>query len=145
MLGRWGLVGLFLVNVIGGLFLFPSPIILASVVAAGNHYPPVLVALLAAVGSSTGDILGYFLGYTGRKAFADKKDKKKLRYTILEDLFLKFGGLFIFLFAAIPNPFFDAIGVVAGAFFYPPKKFFIYVFAGRMVRNILLAYIGKAL
>jgi membrane protein YqaA with SNARE-associated domain len=141
-LKSFGLIGLFIISIIGGLLFFPSPIIIASVLAAGRFYPPLVVALIASLGSSIGDILGYWVGYTGREAFIDDK---KIKNQIMEDLFHKFGGALVLLLSLIPNPFFDAIGVVAGLFKYPIKKFFIYVFAGRLVRNIILAYLGSAL
>lgn len=141
-LKEFGLIGLFLISMVGGLLFFPSPIIIAAVIATGHAYPPVLVALVGSLGSSIGDILGYGVGHTGRKAFVDEQ---KFHHKIMEEIFHKFGGLFIFVMAAIPNPFFDAIGVVAGLFHYPMKKFFSYVFVGRLIRNILLAYLGSAL
>lgn len=141
-LKSFGLIGLFIISIIGGLLFLPSPIIIASVLAAGRFYPPVVVALVASLGSSIGDILGYWVGYTGRQAFVDEE---KIKNQIMEDLFHKFGGALVLLLSLIPNPFFDAIGVVAGLFRYPLKKFFIYVFVGRLIRNILLAYLGKAL
>ncbi len=138
----WGLLGLFIISVIGGILFFPSPIIIAAVFAAGSYYPPLLVAFIAALGSSIGDVLGYGVGYTGRKALLDERT---LKNQIMEDLFHKFGGALVLILALIPNPFFDAIGVVAGLFKYPVRKFFIYVFVGRLVRNIMLAYLGQSL
>lgn len=138
----FGLIGLFIISIISGMLFFPSPVLIAAVLAAGRTYNPFLVAIIASLGSTIGDILGYGLGYTGREAFVDSK---KLRNVIIQDLFLKFGGLFTFIFALIPNPFFDAIGTVAGLFEYPLKKFLIYVFSGRLIRNLLLAYLGSAL
>ena len=99
----FGLLGLFVVSIIGGLLFFPSPIIIAAVFAAGRFYPPLVVAIVASLGSSIGDILGYGVGYTGREAFLDNK---KLKHQIMEDLFHKFGGALVLLLSLIPNPFF---------------------------------------
>ena len=137
-----GLLGLFLINIVGSLLIFPSPVVIASVLAAGTAYPIVLVALIASLGSSIGDIVAYFIGYSGRQAFVDTR---RQRYEIIEEVFHKFGGLFIFSLALIPNPFFDAIGIIAGLFSYSPKRFFFYIFTGRLVRNLLLAALGSSL
>lgn len=137
-----GLIGLFLISVFSAILFIPSPVGIASVVAAGTAFPTLLVALIASLGSSVGDLVAYLIGYTGREAFIDTK---KLRHQVIQDVFEKHGGLFIFFIALVPNPFFDAIGVVAGLFFYPVKRFFIYIFLGRLLRNLLLAYLGHRL
>jgi membrane protein YqaA with SNARE-associated domain len=141
-LGSFGLIGIFLINLIGSITLFlPAPGI-ATVVAGGFLYNPLVVAVVAALGSAIGDMVGYALGKTGKEVFL-KKDS--FWFNIFKETFHKFGALFIILFSFIPNPLFDAIGVFAGLFSYSPLKFFIYVLIGRFLRNILLAGIGAAL
>ena len=137
-----GLIGLFVISMIGGMLFLPSPVLIASVLAAGRTYNPFLVALIASLGSTTGDILGYGVGYTGREAFLDNQ---KWHHKIAQEIFHKYGGILILILSAIPNPIFDAFGVIAGLFLYPLKKFLLYIFIGRLVRNLLLAYLGSAL
>lgn len=136
-----GLFGIFLINFFGSATLFlPAPAI-ASVFAGGVIYSPMLVAILSALGASLGDMIGFFLGYSGKQIFL-KKDHKW--YGLLKDVFQRFGGIIVFLFAFIPNPLFDGVGIIAGAFSYPPRRFFIFLLAGRLLRNIFLAYLGHA-
>lgn len=138
-LGSFGLVGIFLINLISSVTLFlPAPAI-ATVVAGGIIYNPLFVAIAAALGSSIGDFVSYILGRTGKEVLL-KKDS--FWYSIFKETFNKFGAIFIILFAFIPNPLFDAVGLVAGLFSYSPWKFFLYVLLGRFLRNLLLAYIG---
>lgn len=140
-LGRWGLLGIFLINVLGSATLFiPAPAI-ATVVAGGIVFNPLLVAIVAALGSAIGDMIGFALGRSG-KEFLFKKGSFKYNFT--KDIFHKFGPGLIIFFALIPNPVFDAIGVFAGLFTYSPKKFFIYTLIGRFLRNLLLAFIGSS-
>lgn len=140
-LGKWGLLGIFVLNILGSATLFiPAPAI-ATVVAGGLVYNPLLVAVIAAVGSAIGDMIGFGLGRSG-KEFLFKKGSFK--YNLTRDLFNQFGPLIIILFAFIPNPVFDAVGVFAGIFMYPPKKFFVYILIGRFLRNLLLAFIGSS-
>jgi membrane protein YqaA with SNARE-associated domain len=140
-LGSFGLIGIFLINLVGSITLFlPAPGI-ATVVAGGFLYNPLIVAIVAALGSAIGDMVGYVLGKSGKEIFI-KKDS--FWFNIFKETFHKFGALFIILFSFIPNPLFDAIGVFAGLFSYSPLKFFIYVLIGRFLRNILLAGIGAA-
>lgn len=135
-----GLFGIFLINLVGNATVFfPAPAI-ASVIAGGAIYPPLLVALASAFGASLGDMVGFLLGHSGRKIFIKNHHRF---YILLRDLFHKFGGIAIFGFAFLPNPFFDIVGVFAGVFSYPAPRFFVLLFAGRLLRNLLLASLGS--
>lgn len=138
-----GLLGIFLINLIGSSTLFlPAPAI-ASVVAGGALYPPLLVGLSAALGASFGDMLSYFLGRAGTHVILNHS--QHIIYVKFKTYFSKFAGPLIFIFALIPNPFFDAIGILAGASEYPPTRYFLIMFAGRLLRNVLLAFLGAKL
>lgn len=138
-----GLLGIFLINLIGSSTLFlPAPAI-ASVVAGGLVFPPVLVGLVAALGASFGDMLGYILGRSGKHIVLNHTEKKW--FIFFQKIFAKFASIVIFVFAFIPNPFFDGIGILAGISEFPPVKFFLILFAGRLSRNILLAFLGARL
>lgn len=138
----FGLLGIFLINLISSITLFlPAPGI-ATVVAGGFLYNPLIVALVAAFGSSIGDFVAYILGRSGKEVLLKKKS---FWYNIFKETFHKYGAIFIILFAMIPNPVFDAIGLVAGLFSYSPRRFFLYVFVGRFLRNLLLAGVGNLL
>ena len=50
----------------------------------------------------------------------------------------------LFFVSAVPTPFFDLAGVAAGALDYPFRKFMVYVFAGKLLRLILMAYACRA-
>lgn len=140
-LGSLGLLGIFIINILGSATLFlPAPSI-ASVFAGGIVYSPFLVAVIAAVGSAIGDMIGYALGHSGKNIFI-RRDS--FWYKIFKETFHKFGPIFIIVFAFIPNPVFDAVGVLAGVFLYSPVKFFAYVLIGRFLRNLLLAYLGAS-
>lgn len=140
-LGSLGLIGIFIINVLGSATLFfPAPSI-ASVFAGGIVYNPFLVALIAALGSGIGDMVGFALGHSSKHIFI-RKDS--FWYKIFKETFHKFGPVLIIVFALIPNPVFDAVGVLAGVFSYSPVKFFIYVLIGRFLRNLVLAYFGAS-
>lgn len=137
-----GLVGIFIINVLGSATLFlPAPGI-ASVVAGGFLYHPLIVAIVSALGSAIGDMVGFALGHSSKHIFLKKNS---FWYKIFKETFHKFGPLFIIVFSFIPNPIFDVVGIFAGVFSYSPVKFFMYVLIGRFVRNLLLAYLGSAI
>ncbi len=134
-----GLIGIFLANLIGSATIFlPAPAIV-TVVAGGIIYSPFLVALIATLGATLGDMLGFLLGISGKKLFLKKE---YAFYNTLKYFMKKFGGITIFIFAFLPNPVFDAISIVAGATGYSVFKFILWIFLGRLARNILLAYFG---
>ncbi len=136
-----GLLGIFLINLFGNATIFlPAPAI-ASVVVGGAIYPPLAVAIVSALGASFGDMTGFLFGFSGKDLFIKKHSAS---YLLLQQVFAQYGGLVIFFFALIPNPFFDIIGILGGAFSYSPLRFFAVLFIGRLLRDVLLAYAGSA-
>ncbi len=139
-----GLLGIFLINFFGSATLFlPAPA-LVFVVAGGLLYQPILVALVSAVGSALGDMLGFFLGQSGKQLFGSKS-KSTILQKSLTIVFKRHAGILIFLFALIPNPFFDVVGILAGILSYPPMRFFMILVIARFIRDVLLAYFGASL
>ncbi len=137
-----GLLGLFLINAISSATLFVSGPAMITVFSGGSIYPPILVALVASLGSSVGEIVGYLFGVSGR-SLAYKKLSKKKWFHALSAHFDRFGGLILFVFAFVPNPLFDSMGILAGVFRYSPVKFFLVVAVGRFLRFLLVAYAGS--
>jgi membrane protein YqaA with SNARE-associated domain len=132
-----GLVGIFLINLIGSATVFvPAPGI-ATVVAGGFIYNPLFVAIVSALGSAIGDFVGYALGHSSKEILLKKHS---FWYKIFKETFHKYAAVFIIFFAFIPNPLFDFVGLIAGIFHYSPRKFLVYILIGRFLRNLILAY-----
>ena len=139
-----GLLGLFLVNFISSATFFVSAPAFLTIIAGGNLYSPILVALIATLGACLGDMLGFAFGHSGRRLAKKKLDRHKaIRF--LEKHFHRHGALIIFLLAIIPNPFFDAIGILAGVVNYPVLRFFTIMLIGRFLRYWALAQFGSQL
>ena len=137
-----GLLGIFIINFLSGLsFFLPVPSFL-TVFSGGSVYPPILVAAVSSLGATLGDMIYFVMGYSGRK-IANSRFENKILFKVFDALFKKYGTYIIFLFALIPNPLFDGLGLIAGIFFYSPVKFLIIVLAGRFLRYFLLAGIGS--
>jgi len=136
-----GLLGIFLINFVSSATFFVSGPAFLTIVAGGSIYPPLLVALVASLGASIGDMVSFFLGYSGRN-LTIKKLENKLWYRVLENVFKVHGTIIIFIIALIPNPFFDGVGLIAGALGFKPQKFFLVMLIGRFTRFIMLALIG---
>lgn len=136
-----GLFGLFVVNFISSATFFVSSPAFLTIITGGQLYSPVAVAIVASLGACLGDMLGYLFGHSGRKLTKKKLDKHKtIRF--LEKHFHRHGVLIIFILAIVPNPFFDAIGILAGVLNYPPLRFFTIMLVGRFIRYWALAQVG---
>ncbi len=137
-----GLLGIFIMNALSTATIFlPTPGF-ATVIAGGGLYSPVIVALVASLGSGLGDLTSYVLGFSSNKVLIRKEHA---RYENFITIFQKYGGVIIFVLALIPNPIFDAVGIVSGMLKYPVQKFFLWIFLGRLIRNLLLAFFGLSL
>jgi membrane protein YqaA with SNARE-associated domain len=138
-MGDWGYVGVFMVTLLAtAALVLPVPY-LSVIVLAGSFLNPVAVALLAGCAAALGELTGYFLGRSGRNLLPHN------RWTnMLERGMGRAGLVVIFLGAAIPNPLFDAIGVVAGATRFGVWKFLITCFLGKTLRFWILAFAGGA-
>ncbi len=136
-----GLIGIFIINLISSATFFVSGPAFLTVIAGGSIYPPLLVALVASLGASVGDLVSFAFGYSSRHV-ALKKFENKQWFIWVESLFRRHGVWIIFFFAFVPNPIFDAIGLIAGVFKFKWKTFFILILLGRFARFIILALLG---
>ncbi len=136
-----GLLGIFLVNLASSATFFVSGPAFLTVIAGGSIYPPLLVALVASLGASVGDMVAYFFGYSGRNLTIHRL-QNKLWFKVTEGVFKTYGTIFVLILALIPNPFFDAVGLFAGVLGMKYSKFFLLMLTGRFARFIILALIG---
>ena len=136
-LGHYGYPAVFLVSLVGNAALFlPAPSF-ALVLAAGASLDPVIVGLAAGTGAALGEMTGYLAGYSGHAVLQDRP-----LYNRIRDWMEKRGIWAIFLFAAVPNPFFDVGGIFAGAIRMPAAHFLFATSLGKSLRYALLAGIG---
>lgn len=140
----FGLIGIFIVNFVSSSTFFVSAPAFLTIISGGNLYSPILVAIIASFGAGIGDMIAFLFGHSGRR-LAIKKLEKHQAVRFLEKHFHRHGALIIFLLAIIPNPFFDAIGILAGVVNYPPIRFFTIMIVGRFLRYWALAQFGSNL
>lgn len=138
---KLGLFGIFIINFVSSASFFVSGPAFLTVIAGGSIYPILTVAIIASLGASLGDMVAYFFGFSGRH-LAVKNLEKKSWFLLLDNIFTRYGTFVVFLFAIIPNPFFDGIGLFAGITGMKYSKFFLLMFVGRLMRFTLLAFIG---
>jgi len=117
----------------------PVPIAVIVMITVAQNWNPVLAALSAALGGSIGELTGYFAGYTGRKIAISNEF---VSMTKIEHWVNRWGPWAIAFLAFQPIIPFDIGGIAAGAVRMPLPKFMLALFAGKLPKYILLAYIG---
>jgi membrane protein YqaA with SNARE-associated domain len=134
---EYGYAGVFLISFISSATVFIPVPGFAVVIALAATLDPVLLGLAAGFGSGLGELSGYFLGYAGHNAVMKTKTFRSHKKQIE-----KYGAPAIFALAFVPNPVFDIAGVAAGAIKMQWWKFLLATCAGKVLRFILLAYLG---
>ncbi|MBI2856898.1 MAG: VTT domain-containing protein [Chloroflexi bacterium] len=124
----------------------PVPIILSVVAAASMVWNPALVAAVATVGASLGELSAYYLGRAGRKVVIPEsmlcRVKSIFCHAQIEQNVQRYGPLAIFVLAIQPVLPFDVGGLIAGAARMPLRKFLPALMAGRFPKFLFLAYVG---
>ena len=112
--------------------LVPGVVVLCGVSTVLN---PLILALLNAVGESAGETASYAIGYGGGPVL-----EKRRFYVKAKQWMERRGVVTLFIVSAIPNPFFDLVGIAAGGVRYPLSRFLLSVFAGKLVKSVIVAY-----
>ena len=134
-----GIVGIFIVNIVSsGSFVLPVPG-LATVIIGGTLWNPFLVALAGGTGATIGEITGYLAGM-GLYGAMGRVLSRNRWYARIKGWTETRGMVTIFLFAAIPNPFFDVAGFAAGSMRYSIVRFLAACWLGKMVKFCVVAY-----
>jgi len=133
----YGYLGAFLISLVSSAtIILPVPGMVL-IFALGATFNPVLIGLAAGAGSALGEITGYMLGYSGQTIFQNSKI-----YLRMERWMRRRGTIVIFILSFVPNAVFDLAGAAAGVLRFPLWKFLLVCFAGKTLRNILVAMAG---
>lgn len=139
-LGEYGYLGVFIVTLLStAAVVVPVPYI-AAIIAAGSYLDPLIVALVGGVAAALGELTGYAGGLAGRALVPDTRWTRGL-----EQAMRRYGAVVVFAAAVIPNPFFDAVGLMAGVTKTPLWAFLGACFLGKGIRFWALAALGAPL
>ena len=108
---------------------------LATACTAGALLNPLYVGLIAGSAGTLGELTGYYLGYSGQGVVEGNRF-----YVKTEGWMRRRGLLLLFLVSLIPNPFFDVVGIAAGALRYPIWRFLGVVLVGKGMKFLIFAY-----
>jgi membrane protein YqaA with SNARE-associated domain len=139
-LAIYGYPGIFLLSLLSYATVFlPAPGI-AIVFTMGNLLHPVGLALAAGTGAALGELSGYLAGFSGQVVIERVEMNDRLSRWMR-----RFGPVTIFILAAIPNPFFDIAGVVAGSLKFKITTFLIFCWFGEVIKMLAFALLGSRL
>jgi membrane protein DedA with SNARE-associated domain len=154
--GRYGYVGVFLANLAGtGTLFIPVPGVTAAgqalIVSSSEQLSPVGAGIAGGLGMAIGEITAYVAGMAGSFVVREEQIKapKPLRAVVerivstIDWLMDRWGIPTLFALSVVPNPVFEVAGLTAGASRFPFKRFMGAVTAGKVVRGLLLAYLGN--
>ncbi|MDO8690374.1 MAG: VTT domain-containing protein [Dehalococcoidia bacterium] len=141
-LAALGYPGVFLVMLVSGAGTFlPGPGI-AVVLAAGTLWNPILVGLAAGLGNATGELAGYAVGSAGTTALPVFLNNRWV--AALKRWLARYGFFAVLALALIPNPVFDAVGLVAGSLGFPIRRFWLACTLGNSAKYVGMACLGAA-
>jgi len=146
LLATLGYPAIFLTNALGSQTLFLPVPGLAAVFAGGTLLHPVLTAVVAAAGMTAGMVGSYVLGITACAALqrvSGGKDFRMVDTMAKVGCWLRRSGIMgAILIAAIPNPFFDFAGLIAGSVRISLTVFLLGIFMGKLMQALAVALIG---
>jgi uncharacterized membrane protein YdjX (TVP38/TMEM64 family) len=87
-----------------------------------------------------GELSGYLAGFSGQPLA-----QRAAIYEWLYKWMHKNGPISVFVMAALPNPFFDVAGVVAGVLRMSLPNFLIWCWLGELVKMLVFAYAGSGI
>ncbi len=103
-LGEFGYPGIFLLSFIGAASVIvpiPYTVVLLTISAPQFDFNPLLLAIVAGFGAAVGELVGYGLGYAGRRVVSKKYGR---RLNAMLRIFDRFGAPAVFIFALTPLP-----------------------------------------
>jgi len=134
----YGYLGVFIVCIIGNVsIILPVPFALV-VYAFGSTLNPLLLGIVAGIGSTIGEMSAYIVGRGGRRVIESRYGG---RLDTVKKLVEKHGMLVIFLVALLPIPD-DLLLIPLGMMKYPVKKLLFAMLLGKTVMCLFLAYAG---
>jgi len=135
---QWGYLSSFLISLIGSAtVILPAPG-LALILALGAHLNPLLLGVVAGIGSGLGELSGYLAGKAGRNLV----NREGRFNTFLHNMTTRFTSPALFILAILPLPIFDFAGILAGALRMPVLRFLAVVISGKIIKHALAAYLG---
>jgi len=132
-----GYPGVFFLSLLAsGGMVFPIPSLAATCGAAGLDLNLIIVGVLAGLGETLGELVGYSIGFGGQSVVQRRRIYKRARTWMI-----RWGIGVLLILSIIPNPIFDFVGIAAGALRYPMKRFLVTVWVGKTLKGLIIAHV----
>jgi membrane protein YqaA with SNARE-associated domain len=138
-----GYFGIFLLSFLGAASIFiplPYTVVLLTVSASGQ-FNPFLLATVAGIGAGVGELVGYGLGYFGRR-YVDKKYGRRFNAIVKLLDYRYYGPIAVFIFALLPLPD-DLLFIPLGLLRYNLWKVFVPCMLGKFLMSFIIVYVGQ--
>lgn len=109
--------------------------------AAADKWNPAIIALVASVGGTLGEITAYYAGYLGKRVIHLENTPG---YNRLVSWMKRYGPWGIFFVSLQPILPVDIAGLLAGVSKLPLWKFLLPCWPGKIIKYLLLCYLGAA-
>ena len=116
--------------------ILPAPTALTVVALASSLDNPIGVGIAAAAGQTVGEGVGYLLGRSGSGLLPEFGWSRRLADRMRRSMLITDGV--IALFAAVPNPLFDVIGIIAGTLRHPVWRYAVAAFLGNVFKYVIV-------
>ncbi|GEM_PF-1025077 len=134
---EWGYAGAFAISLVSSAsIILPTPGFI-SIFEMGKYLDPLILGIVAGIGSTIGELAAYYAGKTEQKKLRESKI-----YKANEKALRKWGPAAMFALAVIPNPALDIAGIAAGAIGMPVWQYLLSVGAAKIIKYTALAYTG---
>ena len=138
-IAHWGYVGCFFINILAsGTFVIPGFGMILTF-TLGGVLNPLIVGAVAGIGEAIGAIGAYFTGYGGGGLFRDNNNGIYLRFSNIID---RHGSKAVFVMACLITPIYYPFAVFLGMLRFGWVRFLLATWAGRTIKNMILAYLG---
>jgi len=135
-----GYPGVFFLNFLGAVsMVLPVPGLISVCGGSVLDLNPWVLGTLAGVGEALGEWSGYVVGYAGDTILERFSVYRNLRPRVGRWM-AKRGSLVLLLVSAIPNPFFDLVGIAAGTVHYPFARFMAIILVGKIIKGLMVAH-----
>jgi len=143
-LEAYGYLGAFIISILGGAtILVPVPMLAIVFALGGVMKYTWLVGIAAALGELVGALTIYMTGHGAGKALNNSKHGRiRAAYDRLLRLMEKRGSLTLFLVSSVFSPFFYPAALAAGTLQFSLKRYMFIVFAGKLVKSMIVVYAG---
>ena len=138
-IAQYGYIGCFITNILASGTIATPGLGMIITFTLGGVLNPAIVGAVAGIGEALGAVSAYFTGYSGRGLFRDSNNSLYLRFN---DILHRHGSKGVFFMASIINPFYYPFALFMGMIRFGWARFFLATWAGRTIKNMVLAYLG---